>query len=99
MERQPYTGRFRLFPPAYFDAGRRDRCSRRLIVKILINSSRAIRTNAGHLCEIRKGGVFDRLQGAEMHQERPLAGGANARNFLQAGLTDVALAPRPMRSD
>ena len=70
--------------------------SRRFVVKIVINPPRAIGADAGHLCEIRKGRVLDRLQCTEMHQKRALAGGPDPRNFLQPGFADIFLAARPM---
>src|SRR4051794_15997855 len=44
-------------------------------------------------------GALDRLQRAEVPQQRALAARADAGNFLQAGLPDVLLALLAMRAD
>ena len=51
------------------------------------------------LRQIGERGALDRLQRAEMMQQRALARRADAGDFLQAGLADVLLAARAVRAD
>src|SRR6516165_9352824 len=71
----------------------------RLFVEKFIYLSRGLRINSRHLRKVGQARPLDSLQRAEMAQQRPLAGGPDPWNFLQAGFTDVLLAPRPVRAD
>ena len=70
-----------------------------LFVEELIYLSRRLRINSRHLGEIGQARALDRFQRAEMAQQRALAGRPDPRDFLQAGLADVLLAPRAVRAD
>src|SRR5262249_48630047 len=54
--------------------------------------------DAGHLGEIGERGALDRLERAEVMQQRALAGRADTRDLLQAGLADVAAAAHAVRA-
>ena len=69
------------------------------LVEEIVDLARGLGVDAGHLGEIGGGGALDRLERAEMLQQRALARRADAGDFLQAGLADVALAPRAVRAD
>src|SRR5215475_3323868 len=73
-------------------------CLSRLLVKEVVDLARGFRADAGHLGEIGRSGALDRLEGSEMVQQRALARGADAGNFLQPGLADVAPPPHPVRA-
>src|SRR5262245_5957724 len=74
----------------------RHRCLSRLLVKKVVDLARGLRADAGHLGEIGGSGALDRLERSEMVQQRALARRADAGNFLQPGLADVAPPPHPM---
>src|SRR5262245_65992892 len=76
----------------------RHRCLFRLLVKEVVDLARGLRADAGHLGEIGRSGPLDRLEGSKMVQQRALARGADAGNFLQARLADVAPPPHAVRA-
>src|SRR5262249_7370515 len=69
------------------------------LMKKVVNFTRCFRAHAGNLGEVGLGSALDCLQRAKVLQERALAGRANARDFLQAGLAQVLLAAGAMRTD
>src|SRR6185312_2176282 len=71
----------------------------RLLVEEFIHFARRLRIDSGHLREIGQARALDRFQGAEMAEQRAFACRPDSRDFLQAGLADVLLAPRAMRTD
>src|SRR5262245_25769798 len=75
------------------------RCLSRLLVKKVVDLARDLCADAGDLGKIGRRGALDRLERSEMMQQRALARGADAGNFLQAGLADVAPPPHPVRAD
>ena len=67
-------------------------------MEIVINRLGGGRIYAGNGSEIRQRRALDRSQSSEVTQQRALASGAHAGNFLQAAARDVPLAPRAMGS-
>ena len=68
-------------------------------MKEIIDLARRFGVDAGNVFEVGHRGALDRLQGAEVAQQRALARRADAGDLLQAGLADVLLALLPMRAD
>src|SRR5712691_232974 len=68
-------------------------------VEEIVDLAPDLRVDAGDLLEVGNGGALDRPEGAEVAQQRALARRADAGDFLQAGLAQVALAFLPMRAD
>src|SRR6266849_6368028 len=73
--------------------------SARALVEEIVDLPGGLGADAWHLGEIGERCSLDRFEGSEVMQECPLAGWAYARDFLQAGLADVASPPLPMRTD
>jgi hypothetical protein len=69
------------------------------LVEELVDLARGFGADAGDGGKISQRGTLDRPERAEVTQQRPLAGWADAGNLLQAGFADIALAPRPVRAD
>src|SRR5256885_15611232 len=65
----------------------------------IIDLARRFGVDSGYMFQIRDGGALDRLERAEVTQQRALAGRPDAGDFLQAGFTDVLLALLAMRAD
>ena len=65
----------------------------RVFVEEIVDLARGFGVDAGNMRKIGERGALDRLQGAEMLQQRALARRADAGDFLQAGLADILLAP------
>src|ERR1700733_10571908 len=68
-------------------------------VKKVINPSCGFGADAWNLAQIGNRGPLDRLEGAEMAQKRPFAGGSDAGDLLQPGFADVAAAALAVRPD
>src|SRR5690242_3423453 len=68
-------------------------------VEKIEDAPRRLVVDAGHPREVGERGALDLAQGAEVAQERTLAGRTDARDLLQARLANVALAPRAVRAD
>src|SRR5690242_19211002 len=58
------------------------------VVEEIVDLARRFGADPGDLGEVGRRGALDRLERAEMLQERALAGRADAGDFLQAGLAD-----------
>ena len=71
----------------------------RTFVEKVVDLAGGLGADAGHLGKIGQRGALDRLERSEMMEQRPLAGRADAGDFLQPGLADVAPAPDAVRSD
>src|SRR6516165_11833168 len=71
----------------------------RLGVEKLENLAGAFGADARNLAEVGDRRPFDLFQRSEMVQQGTFARGADARDFLQAGLADVLGAALAMRSD
>src|SRR5262249_2715235 len=56
-------------------------------------------TDPGDLLQVGDRGPFDRLEGAEVTQQRAFSGGADAGDFLQTGFAQVAPAPLAVGAD
>ena len=70
-----------------------------LFVEELIYLSCGLRINSRNLRKIRQACPLDGFHSAKMAEQRPLAGGPDPRNFLQAGLADIFFSARAMRTD
>ena len=65
----------------------------------VVDLARGFGVHAGHMLEVGNRRTLDRLQGAEMAQQRTFSCRPDAGDFLQAGLADVLLAFLAMRTD
>jgi len=63
------------------------------------NPPRRLGPDTIDLHQIRDRGALDRLERAEVVQQRPLSRRSDAGDLLQAGLAQIALAARPVRTD
>ena len=73
--------------------------ARRAFVEKIVDFAGRFHIDSRHMFQIGDGGALDRLKRAEVPQERALAGGADAGDFLQPGFADVLLALLPVRAD
>src|SRR5215831_6697275 len=71
----------------------------RALVEEVVDLARGLGADPGHVGEIGQRGALDRLEGPEMVEQRALAGRADAGDFLQPRLADIAPAPDAVRSD
>src|SRR5688572_3665990 len=82
-----------------------DRPSRRAsgprggFVEEIVDLARGFGIDSGHMLQIGDGRTLDCLERAEVPQQCTLAGGPDARDFLQAGFADVLLALLAVRPD
>src|SRR5262249_6389031 len=65
----------------------------------VIDPAGGFRTDAGNLLQVGDRCPLDRLEGAEVPQQRAFAGRAYAGDFLEAGFAQVAPTPLPVRAD
>src|SRR6476659_7740220 len=75
-----------------------DSLARRLVEEI-VNLARGLFVDARHLGKVRQRRPLDRLERAEVMQQRTLARRADAGDLLQPRLADVLLAPGAVRAD
>jgi len=78
-------------PPVYRSSG--------ALVEEIVNLAGNLGVDAGNLGEIGRRGVLDRLQSPEMLQQRAFAARADAGNFLQPRLPDIAPTAGAVRAD
>ncbi len=71
----------------------------RALVEEIVDLAGGLRADAGHLGEIGRRRALDRLERPEMVKQRALAGRADAGDFLQPRLADIAPAADAMRAD
>src|SRR6516164_2806595 len=71
----------------------------RALVEEVVDLARGLGADPGHLGEIGQRRALDRLERPEMVEQRAFAGRADAGDFLQSRLADVAAAPDPVRAD
>src|SRR6516162_8971416 len=71
----------------------------RALVEEVVDLARGLGADPGHLGEIGQRRALDRLERPEMVEQRALAGRADAGDFLQPRLADIAPAPDAVRSD
>src|SRR5712692_3485739 len=71
----------------------------RALVEEVVDLARGFRADPGHLGEIGQRRALDRLERPEMVEQRSLAGRADAGDFLQPRLADIASAPDAVRTD
>src|SRR5271170_4336260 len=89
----------RLMRRGPLSAGRFEFRSRRTLVEEFVDAPGRFSADTIDLHQVGDGGPLDCLEGTEVMQQRPLPRWADARDFLQAGLAQVAHAARPMRTD
>src|SRR5262249_10228016 len=65
-------------------------------VKKVVDLAGGFRADAGDLLQVRDRGPLDRLEGAEVTQQRAFTGRADAGDLLKAGFAQVAPAPLAM---
>src|SRR5262249_3067993 len=65
----------------------------------IVDAARGLVIDARHLGKIAERGALNRLERAEVPQQRPLSCRADAGDFLQTGLTDIATALLAMRAN
>src|SRR5207244_6690993 len=68
-------------------------------VEEIVDFARRFGIDSGHMLQIGDRGALDRLERAEVTQQRTLARRTDPGDFLQAGFADVLLALLPMRTD
>src|ERR1700683_2153004 len=90
-----------MLPPAggYGWLAQIDGRSRRSLMEEFVNPTSCLGADTIDLQQIGYGGALNRLERAEMVKQSALARGADARNLLQAGLTQLPPAPGSMRTD
>src|SRR5262249_42409566 len=71
----------------------------RALVEEVVDLARGLGADPGHLGEIGQRRALDRLERPEMVEQRALAGPADAGDFLQPRLADIAPAPDAVRAD
>ena len=71
----------------------------RSFVKEVVDSPRRFGADTIHLHQVGDGGALNRLKRPEVMQQSPFPGWADARDLLQAGLTQVTHAAGPMGAD
>src|SRR5262249_19472172 len=69
------------------------------LVEEVVDLARGLGADPGHLGEIGQRGALDRLERAEMVEQRAFAGRADAGDFLQPRLADIAAAAQAVRAD
>src|SRR5262249_31803505 len=69
------------------------------LVEEVVDLARGLGADPGHLGEIGQRRALDRLERPEMVEHRALAGQADAGDFLQPRLADIAPAPDAVRAD
>jgi hypothetical protein len=62
----------------------------RALVEEIVDLARGLRADPGNFGEIGKRRALDRLERPEVVQQRAFARGADAGDFLQPGLADIA---------
>src|SRR3954462_5752578 len=68
------------------------------LVEEIVDLARRLRADPGNFCQIGERRALDRLERPEMMQQRALARGADAGDFLQPGLPDIAAAAGAVRA-
>src|SRR6476620_2515730 len=68
------------------------------LVEEIVDLARRLRADPGNFGEIGEPGALDRLERPEMVQQRALARGTDAGDFLQSGLADIEPAPNAVRT-
>src|SRR5499427_1305983 len=71
----------------------------RALVKEVVDLARGLGADPGHLGEIGQRRALDRLERTEMVEQRAFAGRADAGDFLQSRLANIAAAPEAVRAD
>src|SRR6267378_201711 len=71
----------------------------RALVEEIVDLARGLGADAGNLGEILERGALDGLERPEMVKQRPLASWADAGDFLQPSLADIAPPPDAVRPD
>src|SRR5499427_11117296 len=71
----------------------------RTLVEEVVDLARGLGADPGHLGEIGQRRALDRLERPEMVEQRALASRADAGDFLQPCLADVAPAPDAVGTD
>src|SRR5262249_36199598 len=71
----------------------------RALVEEVVDFARGLGANPGHLGEIGQRRALDRLERPEIVEQCPLASRADAGDFLQPRLADVAPAPDAVGAD
>src|SRR5215831_378447 len=71
----------------------------RALVEEVVDLARGLGADPGHLGEIGQRRALDRLERPEMVEQRALASRADAGDFLQPRLADVAPAPDAVGTD
>src|ERR1700735_972874 len=94
--RMPASRRMRRSP---LPAQRFELRSRRSLVEKFVNSPRRFGADTIDLHQVGDRRPLDRLERTEVVQQRPFPRWADARDFLQAGLAQIAHPARPMRTD
>ena len=69
------------------------------VVEEVVDRPRRRGIHARRLDQVLQGGALDRLDGAEMVQQRALAGRADAGDLVEGVLDQLALALGPVRAD
>src|SRR5436305_10694489 len=82
-----------------WDAADDPSCARGGFVEEIIDLARGFGIDSGHMFQIGNGGALDRLERAEVTQQRALARRTDAGDFLQSGFADVLLALLAVRAD
>src|SRR5262249_56831629 len=70
----------------------------RALVEEVVDLARGLGADPGHLGEIGQCRALDRLKRPEMVEQRALAGRADAGDFLQPPLADIAPTPDALRA-
>src|ERR1700704_431669 len=73
--------------------------SSRALMEEIVDLARRLRADSGNFSEIGERRALDRLERPEVVQQRALARWADAGDFLQPGLPDIAPAPDAVRAD
>src|ERR1700730_6208471 len=73
--------------------------SPRSLVEEFVNAARRFGADTIDLHQVGDRRPLDRLERPKVVQQRPFPRWADARNFLQAGLAQIAHAARSMRTD
>src|SRR5262249_9730010 len=69
------------------------------LVEEVVDLARGLGADPGHLGEIGQRRALDRLERTEMVEQRAFAGRADAGDFLQSRLANIAAAPEAVRAD
>src|ERR1051326_7250291 len=71
----------------------------RASVEEVIDLAGGFRADAGNLLQVGDGCTLDRIERAEVAQQRAFSARTDAGDFLKAGFAQVASAPLPVRAD